>query len=148
MDFPYLKKVTQLNIAAIAALARAPMPPAPVVEGAVSTDTGLSWARVPGAATYVVRWRRTDASVWEHSLRFAEQGPNMMVLNDVPDPSGRPTSGRGTTVMSVRLPHIRVDDWVFGVSSVAEDGTESPVAAAVPGGAFEPWVNPPPRQGQ
>jgi hypothetical protein len=38
------------------------------------------------------------------------------------------------------LPHIRVDDWVFGVSSVSEDGFESPVASAVPGGAFKPWV--------
>ena len=39
MDFPYLRKVTQLNVAALAALARAPMPPEPTVEGAVSTDT-------------------------------------------------------------------------------------------------------------
>ena len=39
MDFPYLRRVTQLNVAALAALARAPMPPAPTVEGAVSTDT-------------------------------------------------------------------------------------------------------------
>jgi hypothetical protein len=41
------------------------------------------------------------------------------------------------------LPHIRVDDWVFGVSSVSEDGFESPVASAVPGGAFKPYVAPP-----
>ena len=43
MDFPYLRKVTQLNVAALAALARAPMPPEPVVKGAVSTDTTLTW---------------------------------------------------------------------------------------------------------
>src|SRR5919106_3023682 len=43
MDFPYLRRVTQLNVAALAALARAPMPPAPQVEGAVSTDTTVSW---------------------------------------------------------------------------------------------------------
>ena len=41
------------------------------------------------------------------------------------------------------LPHIRVDDWVFGVSSVSTDGFESPVASAVPGGAFKPYVAPP-----
>ena len=41
------------------------------------------------------------------------------------------------------LSHIRVDDWVFGVSSVSEDGFESPVASAVPGGAFKPYVAPP-----
>jgi hypothetical protein len=44
------------------------------------------------------------------------------------------------------LPGIRVDDWVFGVSSVAADGSESPVASAVPGGAFRPYVAPPPAQ--
>ena len=38
------------------------------------------------------------------------------------------------------LKGIRVDDWVFGVSSVSKDGYESPVASAVPGGAFKPYV--------
>jgi hypothetical protein len=32
---------------------------------------------------------------------------------------------------------------VFGVSSVSKDGFESPVASAVPGGAFKPYVAPP-----
>jgi hypothetical protein len=45
--------------------------------------------------------------------------------------------------MVCKLPHIRVDDWVFGVSSVSKDGFESPVASAVPGGAFRPYVAPP-----
>ena len=40
------------------------------------------------------------------------------------------------------LKGIRVDDWVLGVSSVSKDGFESPVASAVPGGAFKPWVKP------
>ena len=40
------------------------------------------------------------------------------------------------------LKGIRVDDWVFGVSSVSADGYESPVASAVPGGAFKPYVAP------
>jgi hypothetical protein len=44
------------------------------------------------------------------------------------------------TVCDVMLPHIRVDDWVFGVSSVSADGFESPVASAVPGGAFKPYA--------
>jgi hypothetical protein len=42
------------------------------------------------------------------------------------------------------LPHIRVDDWVFGVSSVSKDGFEGAVASAVPGGASKPYVPPPP----
>ena len=134
MDFPYLTRVTQLNVAALAALARAPMPPEPTVEGAVSTDTTLSWDPVPGAAAYVVRWRRTDAASWAESLRVG--GEAMVQCRDCP--------GRATPRFVARLPRIRVDDWVFGVSSVSADGSESPVASAVPGGAFRPYVAPPP----
>jgi hypothetical protein len=47
-----------------------------------------------------------------------------------------------TPVTAVAQEGIRVDDWVFGVSSVSKDGFESPVASAVPGGAFKPWVKP------
>ena len=39
---------------------------------------------------------------------------------------------------SAKLEGVRGDDWIFGVSSVAADGSESPVASAVPGGAFAP----------
>jgi hypothetical protein len=139
MDFAYLRKVTQLNIAAIAALARAPMPPAPTVEGAVSTDTTLTWDAVPEATAYIVRWRRTDAADWEHSLRADSRNWVHVACRQAPCPPAR-------SEYEVVLPHVRVDDWVFGVSSVAADGSESPVASAVPGGAFEPWVNPPARQ--
>jgi len=41
----------------------------------------------------------------------------------------------------VVLPHIRVDDWVFGVSAIGDD-YESAVASAVPGGAFRPYAKP------
>ena len=54
-------------------------------------------------------------------------------------PSGREFGGQAHLVV---LKGIRVDDWVFGVSSVGNDGFESPVASAVPGGAFKPWVRP------
>ena len=70
MDFAYLAKVTKLNVAALAALASAPPPPEPTVEGAVSTDTTLKWAPSPATAGYVVRWRRTDANQWQHSSRL------------------------------------------------------------------------------
>src|SRR3954464_4854400 len=43
MDFPYLEKVAKLNLAARAAIASAPPPPEPTVEGAVSTDTSVTW---------------------------------------------------------------------------------------------------------
>jgi hypothetical protein len=61
----------------------------------------------------------------------------------VPGPE-RLASGRKLEAgdCSATLAHIRVDDWVFGVSSVSKDGFESPVASAVPGGAFKPYVAP------
>jgi hypothetical protein len=147
MDFPYLRRVTALNVAALAALARAPMPPEPTVEGAVSTDTAIHFPRVAGAAQYVVRWRRTDGNQWERSLRI---GPASVPLGNgcFPPPIARsPPPAAEDTVCDVVLPHVRVDDWVFGVSSVSAAGYESPVASAVPGGAFRPWT-PPPAQGQ
>ena len=136
MDFPYLRRVTQLNVATLAALARAPMPPAPSVEGAVATDTTLTWGLVAGADAYVIRWRRTDANQWERSLRVTARTPGVIL-------SGPSLIGDDAALV-MKLPHVRVDDWVFGVSSVAADGSESPVASAVPGGAFRPYVPPPP----
>jgi hypothetical protein len=139
MDFPYLRKVTALNIAALAALARAPMPPEPTVEGAVSTATKVSWRRVPLASAYIIRWRRTDSPVWQHSARI--EGTHSWTLGcRIPCPE------KTGDFQHAELPGIRVDDWVFGVSSVAADGSESPVAAAVPGGAFKPYMPPPPAQ--
>ena len=135
MDFPYLRRVTQLNVATIAALARAPMPPAPTIEGAVSTDTTLTWQAVPGATGYIVRWRRTDASQWEHAWRG---GRAISAASTRTAAGGR----SGSETFQAVLPHVRVDDWVFGVASVAADGSESPVASAVPGGAYVPL--PPP----
>ncbi|HST35426.1 MAG TPA: peptidase M28, partial [Allosphingosinicella sp.] len=116
-----------------------PMPPAPPVEGAVSTDTTIRWNGVPGADHYIIRWRRTDASQWTESLPYIAPLHNCAT----PDCAAERLRERSTT-----LPRIRVDDWVFGVSSVAADGSESPVASAVPGGAFGPYVPPPPAQPQ
>lgn len=118
MDFAYLGRVTRLNIAALDALARAPMPPAPRVRGAVSTDTTLEWPEVAGAAGYRVYQRATDARDWVPVTRL-------------------PAAARGHVLRGVR-----VDDWVFGVASVSAAGAESPVASAVPGGAFVPLPRP------
>ncbi|WP_155265019.1 M28 family peptidase [Sphingomonas segetis] len=122
VDFPYLAKMTKLNVAALAAIASAPPPPAPKVEGAVSTDTTITWAPVPSAASYMIRWRRMDANQWQESRR-------------VP-------ASQCAAECKVVLPHIRVDDWLFGVASLSKAGFESPVASAVPGGAFKPYVAP------
>ncbi|HYU94595.1 MAG TPA: peptidase M28, partial [Sphingomicrobium sp.] len=143
MDFPYLAKVAKLNIAALAAIASAPPPPEPKVEGAVSTDTTIKWPFDDvNAKSFVVRWRRTDAPNWEHSrslgnLASGTQDSLCVIVAGPQTPTDR-------TECRVVLRGVRVDDWVFGVSSVSKDGFESPVASAVPGGAFKPWVAPPP----
>jgi len=144
MDFPYLAKVAKLNIAALAGLASAPPPPEPKVEGAVSTDTTVTWPVIEGAAGYRVWWRRTDTNNWEVSrvdpVSANGRRPNIECATPV-HVVGQTTS-YGGCVEKLVLPHIRVDDWVFGVSSVSKDGFESPVASAVPGGAFHPYVAP------
>jgi hypothetical protein len=140
MDFPYLEKVTKLNVAALAALASAPPPPAPTVEGAVSTDTTLEWDAVPGAASYIVRWRRTDGSGWSAKLA-ATPGCDVVPVGVRESRIAKPASPANLKCRQV-LKGYRVDDWVFGVSSVAANGFESPVASAVPGGAFRPWAKP------
>jgi hypothetical protein len=130
MDFPYLAKVVRLNVAALAALASAPPPPEPAVEGAVSTDTTVSWSTVPSAGGYRLYQRRTDSSQWS---RVTAGTFECLVLPT------RPARNAGCRQI---LRGFRVDDWVFGVASLT-NGFESPVAAAVPGGAFKPYVAPP-----
>ena len=117
MDFPYLAKVTRLNVRALAKLARTPMPPVPVVKGAVQASTDIAWQPVAGAARYVLWQRRTDAPMWE--TRLLE-----------------------TSDVKASLPGVRADDWLFGVSAVAADGSEGPIASAVPGGQFAPLPRP------
>ncbi len=114
MDFAYLAKVTRLNIAALAALAKAPMPPRTTAEAAVQTFTDVKWATVPGAVGYAVWRRRTDARDWEAPLIV------------------------DAAASSARLQGVRGDDWIFGVSARAADGSESPISSAVPAGAFAP----------
>ena len=133
MDFPYLAKVTRLNVAALAAIALAPPPPEPTVEGAVSTDTTVTWTSMVGANYYKIYKRRTDASNWE---------PTDELLLSYCDRQTKPPRACSPWTIQQVLKGIRVDDWVFGVSSVGAGGFESPVASAVPGGAFMPYVKP------
>ena len=65
----------------------------------------------------------------------------MLMIDNRPGHEGQ-GGGLSRPNCKIVLPHIRVDDWVFGVSSVSKDGFESPVASAVPGGAFKPYVAP------
>jgi Peptidase family M28 len=144
MDFPYLTRVVKLNVAALAALASAPQPPEPTVEGGVATDTTLTWSPVKGADSYIVRWRATDSANWERSLRVTYDD-----LARCPARAAAPGNAARDALVATCvkvLKSVRVDDFVFGVSSVSRDGFESPVASAVPGGAFRPYSAPTPAQ--
>ena len=111
MDFAYLAKVTRLNVRALAALAAAPIAPTADTTGAVQTSTTLSWKPVPGAAGYAVWRRRTDAPGWEEKMLT-------------------------TSATTAQLQGVRADDWFFGISAIAADGSASPIASALPGGGF------------
>lgn len=115
MDFPYLAKVTALNIRAADRLARAPMPPEAAAKAAVSTDTLIEWKPVPGAIGYSIWQRRTDEANWPAEPVIA----NIVATN-------------------ASLKGVRGDDWIFGVSATGADGAMSPVSSAVPAGQFAP----------
>jgi hypothetical protein len=107
MDFPYLAKITALNIAMLRQLAAAPPAPTEVVAGgAVSADMTLKWDAVPGASGYRIRWRRADRTDWEQS-------------RDMPASDTQAT-----------LKGVIVDDTFAGVSALSKDGTESLVTFA------------------
>src|SRR4051794_1649822 len=110
VDFAYLAKMTKLNVAALAAIATAPPPAEPKVEGAVSTDTTITWPGDDDAASYRVWKRRTDANQWEFSYISVDKKPAVKRSNGSCDTT---MTAPLVTRCGVVLPHIRVDDWVF-----------------------------------
>ncbi|MDH7637246.1 M28 family metallopeptidase [Sphingomonas oryzagri] len=107
VDFPYLARVTALNVAAIRELASAPAAPADVsITGALSDDTHVRWQPVAGATGYRVRWRRADGFAWTDQ-------------RDVP-----------ASATSLDLAHVNIDDHFFGVSALGQTGAESLVTFA------------------
>ena len=116
VDFGYLAQVTRLNALALAEMAAAPAPPGGVkAEGAVKHDTTISWQPVAGAVGYRVWWRDTTAPQWQYHRDVPrEQGPTTRVV----------------------LKDIVIDDWAFGVSSIAADGSESPIVFPGDAGSF------------
>ena len=100
MDFPYLARVTAINIATIRRLANAPAAPGSVtIDGALSYDTQVRWAAVPGAAKYRIHWRRNDARDW--------------------------TDARDVTGTEAVLKNVLIDDYLFAVGAVSGTGEES-----------------------
>ncbi|NWK98062.1 peptidase M28 [Sphingobium lactosutens] len=101
MDFPYLAKVTALNVATLRELAAAPAAPASVsLDGALSMDTRVFWDSVPGAAAYRIYWRRADEQRWSNSR---------IVI--------------GATEYGLK--DVVVDDHFIGVSALTKNGAES-----------------------
>lgn len=102
MDFPYLAKVTAINVATIARLAAAPAAPTQVIlRGALGSDTTVSWPAVPGATGYRIHWRRNDKQAWTDH-------------RDVP-----------AAATETMLKGVIVDDMFIGVSALAANGAES-----------------------
>jgi len=117
VDPVYMAKLTALTAVSMAGIAGAPPVPQNVsIEGAVRPSTTLSWTRPEGAAAenlagYRVHWRLTTDPQWRWS-RFVGD------------------------VESFTLANIVIDNYFFGVSAVAHDGSETPVVFPGPNGAF------------
>ena len=113
VNFAYAAKLTALNAVVLAGMANAPAPPARVgIRGAVRPSTTLSWSKVQGSASYRVHWRLTTSPTWDYSRSVGD-------------------------VDTVTLENVVIDNYFFGVSSVAEDGSRSPVVFPGPAGSFD-----------
>lgn len=117
VDFDYAAKLTALNVVTMANIAAAPPIPADVkIEGAVRPSTTLKWSLPEGKAAenlmgYKVYWRLTTDAQWTRSRYVGK-------------------------VDAYTLENIVIDNYFFGVASVAKDGTESPVVFPGPNGSF------------
>lgn len=112
VDFAYAAKMTALNAVTLAAMAWAPAPPTDVlIEGVVSPDTTLKWKLDKGAAGYKLYWRLTTEPQWRWSRDVGK-------------------------VSEFTLENVVIDNYIFGVASVNEQGIESPVVFPGPIGSF------------
>jgi len=117
VDFAYNAKLTSLNAVTLASMAWAPPPPAETaIAGAVKPSTTLSWQRPQGKmaenlAGYRLYWRLTTEPTWTRSQYVGD-------------------------VTEFELKNMVIDNYFFGVSSVAKDGFESPVVFPGPAGSF------------
>ena len=117
VDFDYARKLTALNAVSLAMMAAAPPIPAGVeIEGAVQPSATLKWKKAEGRAArnlagYRVHWRLTDAPQWQWSRDVGK-------------------------VDEYTLDGIVIDNFYFGVSAIAKDGSETPVVFPGPAGSF------------
>ena len=115
VDAAYAAKLTALNAITLAGMAGAPPFPANVeATGAVQPSAKLTWETPENAdnlAGYRVHWRLTTAPEWTHS-RFIG------------------------TVNEWTFENLVIDNYFFGVSAVAKDGSETPVVFPGAAGRF------------
>ena len=112
VNFDYAAKMTALNAVSLASMAMAPAPPNHVtIDGMVSASTTLKWQKVKGATNYKVYWRLTTEPQWRWSRNAGD-------------------------ATELTLENVVIDNYIFGVASVSQDGIESPVVFPGPIGAF------------
>lgn len=117
VNFDYARKLTSLNIVTLAGMASAPPFPANVtIAGAVQPSTTLSWDLAEGPAAenlagYKVYWRLTTDPQWSFSRDVGK-------------------------VDTYTLENVVIDNYLFGVASVSNDGYESPVVFPGATGSF------------
>jgi len=106
VNFEYASKLTAVNAATLASIAWAPPEPQDVlIGGAVQPSTRLTWSEPasPNLAGTKVYWRDTTSPQWQYE-RFVPAG-----------------------TAAITLEGIVIDNYLFGVASVSQDGNESPV---------------------
>lgn len=103
VNFDYAKKLTAVNAINLASLASAPPAPKTVaIGGIVEPSAKFKWDKVNGAKGYKIYWRDTTSPTWDNSRYVGD-------------------------VNAFTLKGIVIDNFFFGVASVAQDGTESMV---------------------
>ena len=111
VDYEYCAHVARVNAAGIATLARGPQPPTKVevLTARLENDSNLRWQKNPEGdlAGYLVRYRQTSSSVWEHSVFTAD------------------------TTIALK---VSKDDFLFGVQAVDKEGNVSLVTLPKPSG--------------
>ena len=109
VDYEYCANVARINAAAMATLARGPQPPhnVGIVVAGLGYDTVLRWARnpEPDLAGYLVRYRQTNAPVWEKTVFTAD------------------------TTITLK---VSKDEYLFGVQAVDKEGNAGLVTIPLP----------------
>ena len=102
MDFPYLARVTALNVLVAGDIANAPSAPSNLtISGAVTSHTKVKWQTATGATGYRIVWRRADQDAWEW-------------YRDL-----------GADQSEAELTNVNIDDHFFGIKALGANDAAS-----------------------